>query len=124
MLAMKGGRCFRCVEGASCLWFRNSLGLILNVCYLENKDTNLSQTYSSLAEEFGMDGAMFVREFESPASGLEVKQDFKTASEAAVRGFPTLVLVKNSAAHLVSNGYSPALAVIPNIEQLLAESNT
>lgn len=85
--------------------------------YAENKNTNLTDTYVSLAADFGVDTEIFRTAFESEDMKTRVKEDFNYAGQLGVRGFPTLVLQEGDKYYLISNGYMKASKVLHQIEQ-------
>ena len=87
--------------------------------YAKNKNTNSIETYLELVEAFGIEKAIFQKEFESDEMKAAVKSEFTYSSEIGVRGFPTIVLQKDGKFHLISNGYTSSGNIIENCRAML-----
>ncbi len=87
--------------------------------YQENKNTNLTETFSELAEEFGLDKADFAKKFESDEFKEKVKKDFTYSQNVGVRSFPTIVLKNGDDLYLIAQGYVEAETIIEKCEKVL-----
>ncbi len=87
--------------------------------YKDNKNTNETDTYLGLLEEFEIDEDQFKEMFESTEFKTLVKEDFQYSANLGVKGFPTLVLQKGKDLYLISNGYAEAKTVIDNISKII-----
>lgn len=73
--------------------------------YAENKDTHDVHTYLEIAKEMGIDEQALQKAFESEEMKTAVRNDFTTAAEMGIRGFPAVVLQVGDKSYLVANGY-------------------
>ena len=89
--------------------------------YKKNKNTNSVETYLELVEAFGIEKAIFKKEFESDEIKEAVKKEFTYSSEIGVRGFPTVVLQKGEKFYLISNGYTTSENIIATCRKMLDE---
>lgn len=87
--------------------------------YQENKNTNLTETYAALAEEFGLDKTDFAKKFESDEWKEKVKKDFTYSQTIGVRSFPTIVLQNGDDLYLVAQGYVKAATIIEKCEKII-----
>lgn len=87
--------------------------------YKENKNTNLTETFAELAEDFGLDKTDFAKKFESDEFKEKVKKDFSYSQNVGVRSFPTLVLQNGDDLYLIAQGYVKAETIIEKCEQVL-----
>lgn len=87
--------------------------------YKENKNTNLSETFAKLAEEYGFDKTDFTQKFESEEFKEKVKKDFTYSQSVGVQSFPTLVLQSGDDMYLVAQGYVDAETIIEKCEKIL-----
>ena len=86
--------------------------------YCENKDTNQIETYSELAEEFGLDIHDFERLYASDAIKTQTKKDFQLSQDMGIRGFPSIVYKKGADFHLFANGFDTAENIKNRIQNL------
>jgi len=86
------------------MFFKNIQGAF----YKDNKNTNLVETYSEIATEFGVDPQTFKKLYESEKMKNAVRIDFETAGQLGVRSFPTVLLQKKDQTIILSRGYSKA----------------
>ena len=85
--------------------------------YFENKNPNLTETFTELAGQFDLDKNEFKKLFESEEMKKAVREEFSYAAEMGVRGFPTVILKNGESIHLISNGYTDAENVIEKVNQ-------
>jgi putative protein-disulfide isomerase len=86
--------------------------------YFENKNLNLTSTFTAVAEQFNLDKKEFQQLFESEALKKAVQEDFARSAEMGVRGFPTVIFKKGEDYYLLSNGYTKAEEIIAKINQV------
>ena len=87
--------------------------------YFENKDPNLTKNFVELAGTFNLDKKVFEKLFESEEMKNAVREDFATAAEMGVRGFPTVVLKNGDDFYLLTNGYALAEGIIEKITTII-----
>lgn len=87
--------------------------------YEKNKNTNLTSTFSELAESYGLDKKAFAQKFESDELKQKVREDFNYSNQIGVRGFPTIVLQHGENYYLITNGYQKAEQVLQKIKSIL-----
>lgn len=75
--------------------------------FVNGKNMNDLNVYSKIAEEFGIDGENFKKQFSSKKLIDETFKQFNFAKELGVRSYPSLVLVINEEPSLISSGYLP-----------------
>ena len=89
--------------------------------YAENRDTTSQDVLADIAEEAGVDRAMFLAEMVSPEARKAVARDFRTAQDAGIRGFPTLLAGDGSGNYMtVTNGYRPLDGLPAALEKWIA----
>jgi putative protein-disulfide isomerase len=89
--------------------------------YLENKNTHDVQTYLEIAKRMGISTSDFKKAFESEAMKIAVRNDFTTAAELGIRGFPAVVLQLGDRYYLVANGYTTSEVLVQTIKGQLKE---
>lgn len=87
--------------------------------YFENKDTNISSTFSEVAKRYGVDENLFLEKFNSEEMKNKVREDFLFSQNMGVRGFPTVALKIGEDFYLISNGYMEADNLIEKINKRL-----
>jgi putative protein-disulfide isomerase len=92
--------------------------------FASNADIQKTDVLAAHAEPFDVPAAEFAAALESDAMRQATIADFQMAQRFQVTGYPTLVLLKGTAAYQVGEGYAKAEAVIANIERALAHVPT
>jgi putative protein-disulfide isomerase len=87
--------------------------------YAKNQHTDRAENYYPLLDKYELDRAVFVKSFNSDEMKSLIKQDFSSASEMNIRGFPSMVLFQDGKYTLLSNGYSKSEVLIEKIEKLI-----
>lgn len=87
--------------------------------YLDNKNMNQAETYASLARKYGLDSEEFIKKFESEVYKNRVRQDFETAAQLGIRGFPSMVLKKGDEYVLIANGYTTAAHITSTVRRIM-----
>jgi len=87
--------------------------------YVGNKDMNVVGSYLPLVKEMGLDVEEFKTKFASEDMKNAVKADFELAGRMGVRGFPSMVLLKDGQYILISNGYTKADRIVTAVERAL-----
>jgi putative protein-disulfide isomerase len=97
------------------------LSAVSRAFYAANRDTTALAVLAAIAAEHGQDRD----QFEGALATDDVKHatlgDFVTASEAGIRGFPTLLVSRGTGPYaLVTNGYAPLDGMVGAIDGWLA----
>lgn len=92
--------------------------------YAENKDPVSSNTYYDLAKLFELDVATFQTLYQSEEMKQATRDEFASAKELGIAGFPTLVLKTKERLHLITRGYQKASALIDIMEQKIKLETT
>lgn len=87
--------------------------------YADNKNTNETATFVSIAEQYNINGQEFRTKFESKEFKDLTRQDFMDAQGMGVRGFPTVLLKTGDEFQLISNGYTASENIIRKVDKLL-----
>ena len=89
--------------------------------YAENRDTTDPEVLADIAADAGVDRAIFHAELTSPEARSATARDFRTAQEAGIRGFPTLLAGDGTGKYmLITNGYRPLDGLPDALETWLA----
>ncbi len=75
--------------------------------YAEGKDVARSEVLADLATGLGLETSRFVAAFASQAAKKRTQAHFRLAREWGVKGFPTLILQKDSGMQLITSGWQP-----------------
>jgi putative protein-disulfide isomerase len=86
--------------------------------YLEARNPADSNTLHELANEVGLDGALFSADMESPAVQEELLKEIEFTRRLEVKGFPTLLLEKEDVFTAIQYDYNDAKAVLHQIRRL------
>lgn len=87
--------------------------------FVNGKNMNDLNVYSKIAEELGIDGENFKKQFSSKELIDETFKQFNFANELGVRSYPSLVLVINEETSLISSGYLPFEEVKARIKKII-----
>ncbi len=88
--------------------------------YTRSLDVTRPDILAQLAGEQGVEPEDFMTSFDSKAMREKTRMHFQRSRQLGVRGFPTLILQKDSDYHLLTQGFSPLEALHERIEALLA----
>ncbi|MBU3201351.1 DsbA family protein [Clostridium estertheticum] len=91
--------------------------------FINGKNMNDVEVYSKIAEDFGIDGDSFKKEFSSKKLIDQTFNQFNFASELDVSSYPSLILVNNEKSSLVSSGYLSFEEVKTRIEKSIGSLN-
>ncbi len=89
---------------------------IQHAFYAEGRDVTQEAVLTELANELGVDATVFHHAFNSEAAHAKTQTHFRQARQAAVSGFPTLILQLGEQLHPISNGCLPLATVREAIE--------
>ena len=78
---------------------------IQNAFYVHGKDTNNWQLYADLADKFGISKEIFKQEYFSDQHLTRVRECFVLAEQLGVSTYPSVVVVIEGKANLISQGY-------------------
>jgi putative protein-disulfide isomerase len=87
--------------------------------YVGQRDVTHAETLAALAQEQGVDAAVFHSHFESDTAKRETQLHFRRSREAGVTGFPTVVLQSESEFELLTTGYRPFAELQPMLDAWL-----
>jgi putative protein-disulfide isomerase len=88
--------------------------------YARGADLTRLQTLGGLASALGLDEAEFHRCYAEDATRALTHEDFRTARNLGVQGFPTLLLQQDDRLFPVTRGYLPHERLEPVLRGLLA----
>lgn len=83
--------------------------------YYYNYMPNDDATYIRIAENLGLDGETFYKNFKSDAAKEATYDEFRLAKQLGVKGFPTVILQRGDKFYLVANGYRKADELITSL---------
>jgi putative protein-disulfide isomerase len=86
--------------------------------YLEARNPADSNTLIELANEIGLDGALFSAALESPVVQEELLKEIEFTHRREVTGFPTLLLEKEGVFTTIQYDYNDAKTVLHQIRRL------
>lgn len=86
--------------------------------YAQNLDTRKVDSYSGVCAENQIDFSRFKTTFESEEAKNGIKMDFQYSAQLGVKGFPSVVYVRNGKHYLLANGYVKAKTLIRSIESI------
>jgi putative protein-disulfide isomerase len=86
--------------------------------YLEARNPADSNTLIELANEIGLDRALFSVDIESTAVHDELSKEIEFTHRMKVKGFPTLLLEKEGIFTVIQHDYNDAKAVLHQIRRL------
>lgn len=78
---------------------------IQSAFFVENKNMVLTETFTEIADQKGLEKLEFARLFESDEMRYETRADFQLSSEMGIKGFPSVVVRHNGELFLAANGY-------------------
>lgn len=87
--------------------------------FVNGKNMNDLNVYSKIAEELGIDGENFKKQFSSKELIDETFKQFNFTKELGVRSYPSLVFVNNDEVSLISSGYSSLEEVRARINKVI-----
>lgn len=97
------------------------LAAVSRAFYAANRDTTSPAVLADIAGELGENRDQFEGALASEDLRQATLGDFVTASEAGIRGFPTLLVSRGEGPYaLVTNGYAPLDGMVEAIEGWLA----
>jgi putative protein-disulfide isomerase len=90
--------------------------------YAEGRDVTQPSTLAALAEHVSIDRARFLDRFQSDDLRRQTQAHFRHAWQAGVRGFPTVLLQRDSDYALLTHGYRPLAALRPTIDAWMTDA--
>lgn len=98
------------------------LGRLQERFYARNEDITGRPVLQEAAAEFGIDAEEFDRAFDTSELAREVEQEWRTAAELGVTGYPTLLALSGRRPHVLTVGWRPASGLVERLETLLQEA--
>ena len=89
--------------------------------YTEGRDVTRPLTLAVLAEQMDISPTRFLERFDADDIKQQTQMDFRQTWEAGVRGFPTVVLQRDSQYALLTTGYRPIEELVSEIDAWLAD---
>lgn len=99
------------------------LELLHRSFYTQNLDITQLPVLSELAGEIGLAPQAFAEAFDSDDARAETQRDFRISHQLQVRGFPTLIAVKDNAGTMITAGYQSWQQTEALIREWLTESS-
>jgi putative protein-disulfide isomerase len=87
--------------------------------YAEGRDVTQASVLAELAAGLGIDAAVFLQAFDSESARARTQAHFLQARKMGVRGFPALILQRDSKIDVVANGCQPLDTVRAELDRLL-----
>lgn len=91
--------------------------------YVQNKNTNLTDTYLDILIDFQIDTDKFQQKFKTEEYRNKSYQDFQIARQMGVTGFPTVVLGYEKQLFALSIGYSSFTKMKDRLEKITEEQS-
>jgi putative protein-disulfide isomerase len=92
---------------------------IQSAFYAEGRDVTQADVLAELAAGLGMDATSFLQAFDSEAARAKTQAHFLQARKMGVRGFPALILQRDSQIDPVANGCQSLDSVRAELDRLL-----
>lgn len=87
--------------------------------YAEGRDVTQAGVLADLAAGLGVDDRTFLRDFDSGTAHARTQAHFRQTRQAGVRGFPTLIVQRDTQLHPVCSGCLPLGTVRTEIDRCL-----
>ncbi len=87
--------------------------------YVKNTHTNVDKNYHYLLDKYDINKDAFDKAFHSDDMKALTKQDFIESQELGIRGFPSMILLKEGKYTLISNGYTKAEDVVRRVTKII-----
>ncbi|MGD9668380.1 MAG: DsbA family protein [Hyphomicrobiaceae bacterium] len=89
--------------------------------YAENRDVTDQAVLADIAAEHGLDRERFLRALDTEQARIATRQDFETARDSGVTGFPTLYAGDTQSGYaMVTTGYRPLDGLTEILEEWLS----
>lgn len=83
--------------------------------YVDNQDVTQKDVLTALAEDEGIDPALFAEVFTSAEAVRQTQEDFEAAHTLGVTGFPTLLQRDGDHYRILARGYRPVDRVLDSL---------
>ena len=93
---------------------------IQEAIYYYGIDWNDPEAYAPYVEKIGIDREQFLNKFGEDKYLQKAKEDFKTAGDFGINGFPSVVLKKNDKFYIVARGYIPYNQLKETVDKIKA----
>lgn len=87
--------------------------------YVESQDPSKATFYTSICDKFGINYGDFLARFESDEVKQETMLEFQLNRQWGVKGYPTVILLKNDQLHMIAHGFATFDQMKDIVEQLL-----
>lgn len=91
--------------------------------YANNEDITSGKVLANLASDFGIGRGAFLTSFESRECRSEVGEEWRQTAQLGVSGYPTLLLIRDRRADVVTIGYRPFEEIKPVLERYLSSES-
>lgn len=96
---------------------------VQELMYSESQDLTKTESYKSVAEDFGVDWQAFVHYYESEESLQGAKYEFHLARQLEVTSYPAvLIQTDEQQFYLVARGYTPFETLNQRIQNVMEEN--
>ncbi len=92
---------------------------VQSMFYAKNKRPNIAENYHDLLEKYDIDKDAFDKAFHSDDMKALTRQDFEKSQAMGIRGFPSMVLLKDGKYTLIAKGYTQAENVVNMVNQIV-----
>ncbi len=92
---------------------------VQSMFYAKNKRPNIAENYHELLEKYDIDKDAFDKAFHSDDMKALTRQDFEKSQAMGIRGFPSIVLLKDGKYTLIAKGYTQAENVVNMVNQIV-----
>lgn len=86
--------------------------------YFDGKLLHENESYLPLIEKYKLDNAAFFDALVSEKYKMKALEDFNTAKQLGVSGFPTVLLFKNGKYQILSSGYTSKKELIKSLDRI------
>jgi putative protein-disulfide isomerase len=110
----------RALDGSKSL---DLAGRISSAFYADNRDVTNAETLADIGAEAGYDRAGFLEVLTSDDARAATVEDFKTAKQMGIEGFPCLLSGDASGYALVTHGYRPIDGMVEAVEGWITKTD-
>lgn len=89
--------------------------------YFDGIRSGVLKDFIPYAEQFGWDGQEFIQKMESEEMQQTALGDFAITQEWQVQGFPTVFLLSEDTAYMLTNGYIPYETIKDRLERAISQ---
>lgn len=92
---------------------------VQNMFYAQNAHTHVAKNYHDLLDKYDINKDAFDTAFHSDDMKALIRQDFADSQAMGIRGFPSMVLLKDGKYTLIANGYTKAEKVVNMVNKII-----